>query len=351
MHITRQKDRQNMRWRSYLSIKISRNNKRFLASLKLRKIDSVPVHCGPSEIFLFMIIRNESLRLPYIFKYYLSKGIDRIFVIDNASTDDSVSFLLSQKNTHVFQTNEKYACQPIWLDLLLRRYGRGHWCLVADADELFIYPCDEKLTLHDLSLFLEDEGSNALDCVLLDMYSDKPLKSICYKRSSDPLESVPYFDRSGYYQKKWWTAQNPWVSSDYIYSGIARTYGGVRKRVFGIEPCLSKFAFFKFKPCMFFSAGTHFAEGISPSKLQGALLHFKFLNDFPDVAIREAKREQYWKAAIEYKAYAAKLRRNPVINFYYNNSIRFDNSAQLVGLGIIKTTVELDMYASNLTNT
>jgi len=44
----------------------------------MRKIDPNLIPNAPGEIRLFMVIRNESLRLPYLFKYYLQMGVTEL---------------------------------------------------------------------------------------------------------------------------------------------------------------------------------------------------------------------------------------------------------------------------------
>jgi hypothetical protein len=47
---------------------------------------------------------------------------------------------------------------------LLHRYGRGHWCLVADASELLVYPNAQIWSLKQLCNHLEVSGYDALHC-------------------------------------------------------------------------------------------------------------------------------------------------------------------------------------------
>jgi glycosyltransferase involved in cell wall biosynthesis len=112
-----------------------------------------------------MSVRNEYAKLPYLFDHYRRLGVDRFFVIDNGSTDGTRAFLLSQKDTHVWTTTESFKKAKFgskWFEILLKKYGTDHWCLIADADEVFVYPDYEHVTLHQLAYFLEQEGSTAL---------------------------------------------------------------------------------------------------------------------------------------------------------------------------------------------
>ncbi len=309
--------------------------------IKLRKLDSVRVPHAPDEIRLFMVVRNESLRLPYIFKYYSRMGVNRFFVIDNGSTDGTVSFLLSRKNTHVFKINEsygKYNCGVEWIRVLLGKYGRGHWCLVVDADEIFIYPHYEKVSIRGLCNFLDKEGSTALYSMLLDMYSNEPIRLAEYKQGENPLLRCPYFDKDTHYR-----AGGPIPRYGCV--------GGMRKRVFGVTTSsLSKVPLLKFTPRISLTVGQHYTPGVDLSKIEGVVFHFKYASDFIPRVLEELKREEHWEGAIEYKEYAKRITENPGINLYYQNSIKFESSNQLVDLKIMKTSDGFELFVKNAKN-
>ena len=315
--------------------------RRTFSGLKIRKIDSAAVPDNPGEIRLFMVVRNESLRLPFLLRHYFSGGVDRAFVIDNNSTDDTTDFLLSRKCTHVFRTQESYTNYNNWIDLLLHRYGARYWCVVVDADELLFYPHREKLSIRELTEYLDRESRTALHCLLLDMYSDKPLRLTRYNRGDDPLSVCPFFDPDS--QTKVSIKPLPRLSQRFKY------IHGMRKRAFGIDVCLSKFPLIRFNPGTFLWAGTHFIEGASVAGEEGALLHFKYFDDFVPRVAEEVGREEHWDNSAEYKVYAGKIEQNLDLNLHYSKSLRFKNSDQLVDLGIMKTSTALDNYVSNLT--
>jgi hypothetical protein len=321
-------------------------------SRRMRKVDENLVPDDPHEVRLFMVVRNESLRLPAMLKYYFSKGIDRIFAIDNGSTDGTLDLLLSQKKAHVFATKDTYKRHPYWIDFLLCRYGAGHWCIVIDADEILIYPHFEKISIRQLCTFLGREGYNIMDFFLLDMYPDRPLAATSYKKGDGLISAAPYFDTGPYYTEE---TLCPGILGGIKKSGSRflksrRMYGGMRKRVFGIEACLSKFPLFKFERSMSFASGMHLPKGAHlafAKDLCGALLHFKFLNDFPARAAEEVARKEHWRGAAEYRAYVKAMDRDPHINFYHPRSVRFADSGQLTGLGIMKSSPAFDDFVKN----
>jgi hypothetical protein len=127
-------------------------------------------------------------------------------------------------------------------------------------------------------------------------------------------------------------------------------YGGMRKRVFGIEACLSKFPLFKFERSMFFATGMHLPKGSGltfAKDLCGALLHFKFLDDFPARAAEEAVRKEHWRGAAEYRAYIKVIDREPDIDLYHSQSVKFNNSGQLAALGIMKSSPAFDDFVKS----
>ncbi len=317
--------------------------------IKLRKLDSVRVPHAPDEIRLFMVVRNESLRLPYIFKYYSRMGVNRFFVIDNGSTDGTVSFLLSRKNTHVFKINEsygKYNCGVEWIRVLLGKYGRGHWCLVVDADEIFIYPHYEKVSIRGLCNFLDKEGSTALYSMLLDMYSNEPIRLAEYKQGENPLLRCPYFDKDSHYRLRHLSPQEGSIMT-----------GGMRERIFSVRVNLDKVPLLKFKPGIFLGQGQHHVLGTDLSEIEGAVFHFRYLSDFLSRALAQAKKigehgNNRWTKdwLLQNKGQAEQIIENPDINPYYPGSVQFKNSNQLVDLKIMKASKGFEAFVKNLKN-
>jgi hypothetical protein len=89
---------------------------------------------------------------------------------------------------------------------------------------------------------------------------------------------------------------------------------------------------------------SHLIQGARVANLRGALLHFKFLDDFAANVQREIAREQYWNKAQEYKGYGAVLSRDPNLNLMSPISEKFVSSSQLVTLGVMKTSTKFVEY-------
>ena len=134
-------------------------------------------------------VRNQADVLPSFLRHYEALGVDRFFIVDNGSTDETMPFLLSRPNVHAYHTTEKMVesnSGSDWTNDLLYRYGLGRWCLVQDVDEFLVYPHWEAMTLPGLTRYLDERHVTALYCLLLDMYAEVPLESVRFPRIVDP---------------------------------------------------------------------------------------------------------------------------------------------------------------------
>lgn len=329
---------------------------------------------GTSEIRLFSKCRNERLRLPAFLQHYRAMGVQRFFIVDNASTDGSTSYLSEQPDVHVFRTDGSFREArggTDWLNALLAAFGGSHWCVTVDVDELLVYPGSETAGLATLTAYLDKHGYQALECLLLDLYPSGSLGACRYTEGQSLPEAAPFFDSGPY--KRFPHDQCPGVL----------IYGGVRERVFFPEsrngdfrrrlhvalyhrllpsiplaldldvvrsrrpvfpPCLTKVPLVRWDERSSYLNVNHF---VSPKKVapeSGVLLHFKFLQDFHERARAEAQRGEYYDGAIEFRRYAEKLRLNPDVTLRGSCSLRFEDSGQLVRMALMRDS---DAWASD----
>ena len=147
---------------------------------RFERMDSRPLEIGAGEILACVVVRNEVQRLPYFLQYYRELGVDRFLCVDNASSDGTQALLLDQADVHLWVSDMSFKGANFgsaWFELLLRRYGQGHWCLTLDADELLVFPGCEARSLADYCRQLESAGKAAASGILLDMYSESAGKA------------------------------------------------------------------------------------------------------------------------------------------------------------------------------
>jgi len=313
---------------------------------QLRKLNMTPVSEDRKEIRLFAVLRNESLRLPHFLKYYENLGVDRFFFVDNNSTDNSKDIILKNSNSHLYFTQDSYQNHWFWIEYLLEQYGKGHWCIVVDIDELFTFPYAEFLSIKELIRFLEHEKSESVRAYLLDMYSKNSLSDSRYEPGENPLLTVSYFDKE--YTSGIFSFQDR--KRFEFFNSVIFT-GGVRERVFGqMSPphILSKIPLFHYTENTYLAQGMHAINRSRISEIQSAVFHTKFLDDFPSEVLEEVQREEHYGNAIYYKHYQYTLKKKENISFHNHNSIKYIDSGQLVQLGIMKSSILFNKFIDGI---
>lgn len=306
---------------------------------QLARRDSKTLDYDVDALLVFACVRNEALRLPFWLQHYRRLGAARFFVVDNASDDGTAEYLLEQADVYLWHTDAAHAAARSgadWLEFLLRQYGVGHWCVIADADELLYYADCETRPLHDLCAALEQANCQATVGVLLEMYSEKPLRETYYQRGQEFTAVCPYFDRRA------WDYESANFYGHYQHHSY---FGGMRQRVFGVPAeyqgnaartfyCLNKTALLKYQPTMQLSAGWHWLRGARVAERAACVLHFKYFATLAD-ASHAAPHTPIWNA--QRGQYAAKLNTQNDLTLYDAvHSVRLESSRQLVELGIVR---------------
>jgi hypothetical protein len=204
---------------------------------------------------------------------------------------------------------------------------------VVDADEFLVYPGWEDLSLPELCGYLDSEPASAFASLLLDMYSDKPFCQTSYRAGSDPLTVCPYFDPDTILRVGRWPQ---------VVGGREMHAGGMRKRLFGLDPNLDKICLVKYGSSMQLHEGMHALGGAAFSAAQGAVLHFKYMLGFSDRAQVEAIRREYWQEALAYRRYAEVVSQHPELTAFSSASAVFQKSDDLISRKIMKSTAGLD---------
>lgn len=292
----------------------------------------------PSDILLFSTQRNERVRLPYFLKYYRDHGVNHFFIVDNDSNDGSLEYLLEQPDVSVWHTSKSYKRSRFgvdWLNWLQMKHAHGHWCLVVDPDEFFIYPFCDTRPIRALTDWLDASSIKSFSAMLLDMYPKGKIDAQPYREGQNPMEITSWFDAGNYTIQKNKKFGNLWIQ------------GGPRARTFFREnpakaPALNKIPLVKWDRRYTYVSSTHMLlpRGLNlvydewgGEKASGVLLHTKFLDTFAEKATEELERKQHYSASVEYKAYAETLEKNP--DLWCKWSEKYINWRQLEILGLM----------------
>jgi len=333
----------------------------------LARIDSQTISDGAGEIRAVMSVRNEILRLSQTLDHYRKIGVSRFFVIDNGSTDGTRELLTAQPDCHVFLTRNSYSEARLgleWQQALLDEYGVDHWCLIVDADEWFIYPGYENKSLPELAAYLEQSGAQGVFAFLLDMYGRGAVAEVASEAQHSILDACRYFDRQytwdngfripGITRRRFppyrvaggprWRLLFPRLHRHYyILKAIWLISGRLKiplPAALRPAPTLGKIPFVRWSPSMRYP-NPHETTRIKLSDVTGVLLHFKLLEDLSTRLNMAINRKEQWDGvslswARESARCLAKLRSEPGLSFYYDGSVGYEDSVQLVRLGLIR---------------
>ncbi|RDD67769.1 glycosyltransferase family 2 protein [Thalassococcus profundi] len=327
-------------WQSY-RLRLQRRRWRIRAFRKrrnLRPVANRTDRIAPSDILLFSTQRNEGVRLPYFLQYYRDMGVNHFFFVDNDSTDGSLDYLARQDDVSVWTTRASYKRARFgvdWLNWLQMRYAHGHWTLVVDPDELFLYPFCDTRPLRALTDWLDASSIKSFSAMLLDMYPKGRIDAEPYRPGQNPIEIASWFDAGNYTIKKNPKFGNLWIQ------------GGPRARMFFADqperaPALNKIPLVKWDRRYAYVSSTHnlLPRGLNlvydewgGEKASGVLLHTKFLDTFSIKAQEELERKQHYAGSKEYLAYAAGIRDNP--DLWCKWSEKYINWRQLEILGLM----------------
>lgn len=327
-------------WQSY-RMRIRRKYAKARAWRKhfaLRPVSDNTARIRSGDILLFSTFRDEYVRLPFWLDYYRKLGVGHFLLVDNDSTDGGREFLERQPDVSLWTTRGSYKRSRFgvdWLNWLQQRYGHGHWTLVVDPDEFFIYPFCDTRPIRALTDWLDVSQVRSFGAMLVDMYPKGRIDAVPYEAGQDPLEIAAWFDPGNYSIQKNHFYGNLWIQ------------GGPRARVFfsdlpGKAPALNKTPLVRWDRRYAYVSSTHtlLPRGLNlvydewgGEKASGALLHTKFLDTFTTKAKEELHRGQHYANSAEYRAYAEKLSQEPEL--WCKWSEKYINWRQLEILGLM----------------
>jgi frataxin-like iron-binding protein CyaY len=293
---------------------------------------------APGDILLFATVRNEAERLPHFLAHYRALGVRHFLIVDNDSTDGSDRILTDQTDVSLWHSAHSYKGSRFgmdWITWLMARHGHGYWCVVADADELLIYPYWETRPLQALTGWLESQGRTAFGAMMLDLYPQGPLGQAPFKDGDDPLATLHWFDSGNYIMCRQEPLRNLWIQ------------GGVRARsFFAVEPrrapTLGKLPLVRWNRRYAWVSSTHSAL---PRRLNqnyatdgaegpsGILLHTKFLNTIVAKSAQERERGEHFGNSVLYDRYYAALQERP--DLWSACSSRYQGWRHLEALGLM----------------
>lgn len=327
-------------WRDAYGLRLKRRRLLWRALRARRDLDPAADRTGaikPGAILGFATLRNEAQRLPHYLEHYRRLGVSHFLVVDNASDDGTAELLAAQPDVSLWRTAAGYRDSRFgvdWLTWLQIRYGHGHWCLTADADEILVFPHMTSRSLQDLTGWLDSRGHAAFGALMLDMYPKGPLGSGSYSAGGDPFAQLNWLDADGY----------TW---EYLHRfGQVSIRGGPRKRVFFAArpdhaPHMHKVPLIRWNRRYAYVSSTHTVlprplNAVFDRRLNlpsGVFLHSKFLDGVIEKSKEERQRREHFTHADRYDGYYDSIIEAP--DLWHPGAVRYDGWQQLEALGLM----------------
>ncbi|MEO7965741.1 MAG: glycosyltransferase family 2 protein [Gemmatimonadaceae bacterium] len=301
---------------------------------------SGPLHvdCDEDELVVLSIGRDASPWLDDFVEHHLSIGARHVFFLDNASSDDTLERAARHERVTAFTTTLSFNRYEVGLRRwITNAFGRDRWSLYCDADELFDYPCSDRLPLSGLLRYLRHYGYKAATGQMLDLFADVPFNQIESHPGDRLRDLYRYYDLTDLVptQEVYWIRDGQLANRD-----ITCLFGGIRKRFFG-DDCL----LLTKHPLLFadnsvgvYTYDGHFHTNVPVADISTALLHYKYVASLPARARRTVEEGWHNKAGALYGGLSGVLRERPDLCLKLETARELRDVSELVGQGFLVVT-------------
>jgi Glycosyl transferase family 2 len=280
----------------------------------------VEISCTENELIVLCTVSNGLPWVKSFVEHYFSLGVKHIVLLDNDSTDGTVEACSRYDGVTVLCTKAPYKTHQLHMRrYLIDRFGNEGWSLFVDMDEHFDYPYSDIIPLDSLLGYLNSKAYTAVTAQMLDMFAESPLSVRKHKPVETWKAEHRFYDisdvkRINLPEEGDLLRRNVFESDEVA----VRLRGGVRERVFGFSPFLTKYP-------LTFSDGTiqgrqrpHKIFNARIADLTCVLFHYKFYG---------LSLQGYWKTSIDMKDKENPQRRR--VYEQYMESLEDDTDLQI----------------------
>lgn len=282
-----------------------------------------------NSLYVVAVVRNEMIMLPHFLAHYRRLGVRCFLIADNLSDDGTREYLLQQPDVGIFSTDTDYKDSHYgvaWQQALLGNFCLNKWVLLADADELLVYPDCETVSLPEFIATVEQEGAECVRTDMVDMYPFGDLDDADLTEHS-PFDVAQWFDAAPFVE---------WRLGRGQFSNGLSLLSSLRHRITSLtEPntfTAQKHGLLRYKPWMRLSQGIHDLAGGKIAMQNAWFAHFKYHAGFKHKVEAEILRGQHFDNAKEYRRYAEILAESKGGFGDENLSACYKNSASLSAL-------------------
>lgn len=288
---------------------------------------------GEDDVLLMSIVRNAGAHLPSFLEHHLRLGVRHVVLLDNGSTDDTLAVARGFERLTLLRTTLPYRrYENVLKRYLARRFSRGRWNLVVDADERFDYPGSDRLALPDVVRYLNRGGYTAVVAQMLDLFPDCTLGELGRFDALPMEEAHVYYDTSAIRRTDYpfGTLPNP---------SVRMHWDGIRTTLFGTVHGLSKAALVRVEDEGDLFAYWHHAPRARVADFTCLLRHYPFAASFHAKVEDAVATLRYGAFSLSDYAPAWKaLRERPETRLRRPTSRRWRGTDALVDEGFLVTS-------------
>jgi hypothetical protein len=235
------------------------------------------VELAEDELVVLCLMRNG---LPYVksfVEHYLSLGAKHMVLLDNGSTDGTSEALKAYENVTVLKTTMPFGQYQLHMrQYLVEQYGKNHWSLLVDVDELFDYPYSDVISVKSLLRYLNQHQYTAVAAHLLDMFPEEPISEFAGHEDVPIKQSHRFYDLSNVSAVDYENAKG--VGNVASNEDIKILLGGMQRTLFDINPLLIKHPLILYgdevRPIHF---SEHWVDDAHVADFSGVLFHYELL--------------------------------------------------------------------------
>lgn len=240
------------------------------------------------------LVRDGAYFVEKFIEYYKALGASQIVFVDNGSTDATIELAAKHPDLVTVVGCDLSAKE---YESEMRRYAalsfaRNSWCLFADIDELFLNPAAPAGSMESVLRYLDREGFTAVVAHLIDLYPTIGFTDRPNQLFSEAVENYRYLESSSmewtdYHDERRIGFSYFLRDNDVPGQSIRFAFGGVRKRVFDVDVCLTKHPLVSVTDPVVPSVHPHVSRYVKCADFTAAILHYKFAGDF----VQRTKRD------------------------------------------------------------
>ena len=229
------------------------------------------------EVTLFCLVKNGGFHIDEFLRHYRNLGIKRMVFLDNGSVDETIAKLKFEYGINICFSNLKFGrFEPSLKRCIVKKYSGKGWALIVDIDEHFDFPYRERRSIGDLLTYLNNQKVNAVISQMLDVYNIE----------REAVSTANWINEHRFYDL------SAVQSGENLIRGVGKSprgcailpkKGGIRSRLYGATPYLTKVPFFR--PNFFLQLRNSHSLKFSRffanyADFTCVLIHYKFTGDF-----------------------------------------------------------------------